>query len=188
MLVKMFLIVILFGSSYAEDIQRYLPENPNAVYVYTDATEEHYTVIQNDGISNGCISQYTIGLSSEYPPTNVLSKKDVETFLQNMSSDKFHKSSSRICFNNQKIYNKYIQFFGENKWEFILGKDSTYECSATKKSIYVFQKKRDMIYTVCINKKHNYILQWSFAEGIGKYESEGNSGPSTLVSIFTSMQ
>jgi len=196
MILKIFAMAASFISLHAMDIQKYLPENPHSVYVYSDAKERQFVVVQNDGISNGCINQYTISLSEENPPTNILNKEDMKDFLQNIDSDKFYKSYSITCFKDHKIYtqtiglfnkkSKKLKAYNEDEWKYTLGKEWIYTCTASvKKSVHIFQKDRDVIHTVCTDKKHNATLQWWFAEGIGRYQSGGNAGNSTLKSIIT---
>ncbi|WP_373033723.1 hypothetical protein [Sulfurovum sp.] len=182
------------GSDGETDVQNYLPDNPYSVYVYSNANKQQFVVIQNDSISDGCVNQYTINLSEEYPPTFILSKDSMEDFLQNTDSDKFYKSNTFTCFKDHKIYTKtvksfnktetYHQLYGEEEWEYSFRKDYKYKCkSNVEKSVDLFQKKRDVIHTICIDEKHNSILQSWFAEGIGQYQSEGNAGKTTLKSI-----
>lgn len=157
--------------SLTDTVNKFLPNNPYATYVYSDLKTK-YIVIQNNGLENSCLNQFTIGLSSESPSTYLLNKKDVEEFLNNKNSEKFIRQSSTVCYRNGKIYNKFTQFYDEkNIWESKTGQEL--QCNAKiKKSVRLFNKERDIIHSVCTDKNNN-IYEWYFAKGIGNYKSTG---------------
>ncbi len=157
--------------SSTDTVNKFLPNNPYATYVYSN-TKTKYIVIQNNGVENSCLNQFTIGLSSESPSTYLLSKKDVKEFLNNKNSEKFIKRSSTVCYENGKIYNKFTQFYDKkNIWESETG--LALQCTAKiKKSVRLFDKERDTIHSLCTDKNNN-MYEWYFAEGIGKYKSTG---------------
>ena len=160
------------SSAEADTVKKFIPTDPNAVYIYA-SLDNKYIVIQNNGIQDDCLNRFTIGLSSESPSTDLLSKKDVDEFIHNRNSKKFIKHSSMICFKDRKIYNDFMEFYNE-KMHWVSGATYPLKCTAeAKKTEVIFGKERTIIHSHCTDKNGRYY-DFYFSEGIGLYKSTGS--------------